>query len=123
MNGATRTGGGMVGSNPGASWHTVDGDGVRFISGASATSTIAATSEDDVFVFTSFMAGPHAISGFNPAHDLIELSKASLANFAAVQAHSTAAGGGTLIGLDRSSSLLVQGVSPGSLHAGDFRFV
>ena len=122
LNGTTYIGGATL-TNPGTSWHTIGSDGMRFISGATGNATLAATSEDDTFVFTSYAAGLHAISGFNPAHDLIQFSLAKFANFAAVQAASTASGGGTLIALGGGDSLLVQSVAPGALGAGDFKFV
>ena len=115
--------GGAVLGNPGTAWHSIGSDGMRFISGATGNATLAATSEDDAFVFTAFAAGAHAIAGFNPAHDLVEFALANFANFAAVQAQSTASGGGTLIALGGGDQLLVQGVAPGALGAGDFRFV
>jgi hypothetical protein len=122
MDGTSVIASGNVG-NAGPSWHTIGTDGMRFISGATGNGTLAATSQDDGFIFTSYAAGTHAISGFNPAHDLIEFSLAKFANFAAVQSHSTAVGGSTLIALDTGASLTIQGVLPASLVARDFRFV
>ena len=123
MNGAALLGGGAIG-NSGPAWHALGTDGMRFISGAAGNATLTAlAAQDEMFVFTSYAAGAHAISGFNPARDLIELSLAKFAGFSAVQAHSTASGGGTLIALDANTSLLVQGVLPASLTAGDFVFV
>ena len=123
MNGTTLLGGGAIG-NSGPAWHAIGTDGMRFISGASGNATLTAlAAQDEMFVFTSYAAGAHAISGFNPARDLIELSLAKFAGFSAVQAHSTNSAGGTLIALDANASLLVQGVLPASLTAGDFVFV
>ena len=123
MNGTSYVTGATL-TNPGTSWHMIGSDGMIFISGATGNGTLAASpGQDETFVFTTYATGAHTISGFDPAHDLIELSLAKFANFAAVQAHSTASGGGTLIALDGSSSLTIQGVAPGSLTANDFRFV
>jgi hypothetical protein len=122
MSATSYLGGAIVG-NAGTSWHTIGSDAMRFISGATGNGVLAATSEDDMFVLTSYAAGAHAISGFNPAHDLIEFSLAKFRNFAAIQANSTVTSGGTLIALGSGSSLLVQGVLPASLGPGDFRFV
>ena len=96
---------------------------MQFISDASAGATLNATAGQDDFDFTSYAAGAHAISGFDPSQDLIELSKANFANFADLQAHSTASGGSTLIALDSASSLLIQGVQPSDLHSSNFVFV
>ena len=122
MNGTSNIGGAVVG-NAGTSWHTIGSDGMRFISGATGNSTLAATSENDTFVFTSYAAGLHAIRGFDPAHDLIQFSLAKFANFAAVKAQFTASGSDTMINLGGGSSLRVQGIVPGVLNASDFRFV
>ena len=122
MSGTTLIGGAGL-ANPGPTWHTIGTDGMRFISGASGNGTLSATSEDDSFVFSSYVAGPHAIIGFDPAHDLIVLNRIQFANFASVLAHSTASGAGTRIQFDPWSTLLIQGVMPAALHASDFRFV
>ena len=122
LNGTTYIGGATL-TNPGTNWHTIGSDGIRFISGATGNATLAATSEDDTFVFTSYAAGLHAISGFNPAHDLIQFALAKFANFAAVQPHITASGSDTLIDLGAGASLRVQGIAPGALGASDFKFV
>ena len=96
---------------------------MQFISDASAGATLNATAGQDDFVFTSYAAGAHIISGFDPSQDLVELSKANFANFADLQAHSTASGGSTLIALDGTSSLLIQSVQPGDLHNSNFIFL
>jgi hypothetical protein len=114
---------GAIIGNGGTSWHTIGTDGMRFIGGAAGTGTLSATSEDDVFVFTSYAPGAHVISGFDPTHDLIEFSLAKFGSFAVVQASSTVSAGGTLIALGGGASLLVQSVLPASLNTGDFRFV
>jgi hypothetical protein len=101
---------------------TVGSDSIQFISGASAGATLNATAGQDDFVFTSFAAGDHSINGFDPSLDLVEFSRANFANFADLQAHSTASGG-TLIALDSASSLLIQGVKPTDLHDSNFIFV
>ena len=122
MSGTSYLAGAVVG-NADTSWHIIGTDGIRFISGAAGNATLPATSEDDMFVFTSHAAGAHGISGFDPTHDLIEFSLSKFGSFAAVQASSTVSAGGTLIALGGGTSLLVQGVLPASLNASDFRFV
>ena len=121
MNGTNVTGGGSLG-NPGSSWHAIGNDNMRFISGASANSTLTSSGNDE-FIFTSFSAGAHTISGFDPARDIIEFSKTDFANFAALEASTTTSGGGTLITLDSNSTLLLQGTSASSLHSSNFAFV
>jgi hypothetical protein len=121
MSGTSVIGGGSLG-NPGSSWHAVGSDPMRFISGASGNSTLTASGSDE-FVFTTFAAGAHTISGFDPTHDIIELSKADFANFAAVEANITTSGGNAVIALDGQSTLLLPGVAPSSLHNNNFAFV
>ena len=72
------------------------------------------------FVFTSYAAGTHTISGFDPVQDIVELNRAQFASFAAVQTATTAITGGAMIDLGGGSSLLLPGVNPTSLHAGNF---
>lgn len=114
--------GGVLGLNPGPSWHTIGSDGIRFINGTAGNGTLVATSEADEFVLTSYTPGSHAISGFNTARDVIELSRSKFASFSDVQAHSTSSSGSTLISLDSVSTLLLQAILPGSLHASNFAF-
>jgi len=131
MNGASIIGGGIAGDSSSvvsatlaASPATLGSDSMQFISVASAgatTVTATATGQDE-FVFTSNAAGAYSISGFDPSQDLIEFSKADFANFADVQAHSTASGGSTVIALS-TSSLLIQGVQPSDLQSSNFVFV
>ena len=134
MNGTSIIGGGIVdppGDSPSVSSATLaaspailGSDSMHFISAASAGAilTAAASGKDD-FVFTSYATGAYSVSGFDPSQDLIELSKANFANFADVQAHSTASGGSTVIALDSTTSLLIQGVQPSDLHNSNFMFL
>ena len=97
---------------------------MRFIYSTSANETLAATpATPEEFVFTSFAAGSHTISGFNPMQDMIEFSKAQFASFADVQAATSAISGGAMINLGNGSSLLLPGVDAGSLHASNFALV
>ena len=110
-------------SCPRCKFGSIGSDSMQFISDASSGATLNATAGKDDFVLTSYAAGAHSISGFDPSQDLVELSKANFANFADLQAHSTASGGSTLITLDSASSLLIQGVQPSDLHNSNFVFL
>ena len=121
MNGETKASAVTL-PNPGPAWHISDGDRMHFINAASSTGTLVATSQADEFVLTNVSPGLHEISGFDPLHDVIELSKAQLASFADVQAHGVSSASGALFALDSSRSLLLTGVSPGQLHATNFVF-
>jgi hypothetical protein len=119
MHGLNVVGGGLVG-NPGTGWNLLDNN-LRFIYSASANETLAATpASPDEFVFTSFAAGSHTISGFSPVQDMIEFSKVQFPSFADVQAATSAVSGGAMIDLGNGSSLLLPGVEAGSLHASNF---
>ena len=112
MSGSHIINAGVVG-NPGASWNVLD-DNMRFIYGTSANETLAATpAAPDEFVLTSLTTGSDTISGFNPAQDMIEFSKAQFASFTDVQAATSAVSGGAMINLANGSSLLLPGVDAG----------
>ena len=129
MNGTNFIGGGITGDSPSvsatlaASSAILGSDSMQFISDGTAGATLNATAGQDDFDFTSYAAGAYSISGFDPSQDIVELSNANFANFADLQAHSTASGGNTLIALDSASSLLIQGVQPSDLHNSNFVFV
>ncbi|MGA9014775.1 MAG: WD40 repeat domain-containing protein [Acetobacteraceae bacterium] len=120
MSGTTVIGGGLVG-NPGTGWSLLDNN-MRFIYGTSANETLAATpASPDEFVLTSLTTGSDTISGFSPAQDMIEFSKAQFASVSDVLAATTyAVSGGATINLPNGSSLLLPGVDAGSLHASNF---
>jgi len=120
MNGATIASSTQL-ANPGTSWNIVGSDPMRFIYSGSAGETLAATpTTPDEFVFTNAAAGMHTITGFATEQDIVELSGTQFANFAAVQAATTAASGGAMIALGHGASLLLSGVDPATLHASDF---
>ena len=119
MNGTDLIGGGVV-SPAGTNWNVVN-DNMQFIYSTAANETLAATpTSPDEFVFTSFAAGAHTITGFNPVQDIIEVSKLHFESFADVQAAMTATAAGTAINLGGGSSLLLAGINPTSLHASNF---
>jgi hypothetical protein len=119
MSGATITQATVV-SNPGTSWDVIDGT-MRFIYAGAAGETLAATPPaPDEFVFDSFAAGTHTITGFNPAQDLIAFSSSEFGSSAAVAAATSAVAGGSMINLGAGSTLLLPGVDPAALHASNF---
>jgi hypothetical protein len=91
--------------------------------GDPAAPALTATSGSDEFDLTSNAAAAYSISGFDPSQDVIDLSTSKIADFADLQAHSTASGNSTLIALGSDSSVLIQGVGPAGLNSSDFRFV
>jgi WD40 repeat protein len=121
MNGATIAGSGIV-APPGTTLHPLGAaENMRFIYSAAADETLAATpTTPDQFVFTNFAAGAHTIAGFSATQDLIQFTTAQFADFAAVQAATTATADGAVITLGNASSLLLPGVDARSLHASNF---
>jgi hypothetical protein len=119
MSGATITQATIV-ANPGTSWGVIDGT-MRFIYAGAAGETLAATPPaPDEFVFNSFAAGAHTITGFDPLHDEIAFSSSEFGSYAAVEAATSAVAGGSMINLGGSSTLLLPGVDPAALHASNF---
>jgi len=107
-------------ANPGTAWSVVD-NSMRFIYSAAANEILtAAPATPEEFVFTSYAAGTHTIAGFNPAQDMIELLNAQFASYADVQAAMSLVPGAVAINLGGGSSLLLPGVDPAVLHAGNF---
>ncbi len=121
MNGDSVPAGALL-ENPGTDWQVVSGQAnMRFIYSGAANETLTATpTMPDQFVFTNPAAGQHTIAGFVSSQDMIELSSATFANFAAVQAATTTTPTGAVINLGNSASLVLSGVDPSSLHASNF---
>ena len=122
MNGTTISASGVL-ANPGVSWSPSGTDSMQFIYPTSNDAPLAATpAMPDEFVLTSLAPGSQTITGFDPMQDVIELSKAQFASFTQVQAVTSAIAGGAMINLGHGNSVLLPGVNPASLHAGDFAF-
>jgi hypothetical protein len=121
MSGTTITSASLI-ANPPSAWHLLGSDeNMRFISSGAANEVLTATpTTPEEFLFNNPAAGAHTISGFSTVQDMIELSGAQFADFAAVQAATTATAAGAVINLGNSTSLLLQGVDASTLHARDF---
>ena len=95
---------------------------MQFIYSTSANETLTASpATPDEFVFTSFAAGSHTISGFNPVQDMIEFSKAQFASFADVQAATSAISGGAMINLGQWQFVAAAGRQSGIAARQQFR--
>ncbi len=94
----------------------------NFVFMPAAGDTVAAAGRQ-TFVLPAGGFGQDTITGFNIAADVIQLPKSMVPDFAGVQHLATAAVGGTMIGIGSSESILLPGVTPGSLHASNFNFV
>ena len=126
LSGTAIVSGGTIGVTPGESWHALGSDGMRFINGSSNSTdatVISATPGPDEFVFTSALGGLRTISGFDPAQDIVELSRAIFTDFAHVQAVSKSIAGGTLFFPSTGGALQILSTPPSSLHASNFVFV
>ena len=90
-----------------------------FMPGADDTVTASA---GQTFVFSSGGFGNDTIASFNILQDVIQLSKTMAAAFANVVPLEASVAGGTMIRFGPSESIFLPGITPGSLHAGNFRF-
>ncbi|MFI4982534.1 MAG: hypothetical protein ACHQIO_19455, partial [Nevskiales bacterium] len=100
----------------------------NFICGSIGSDTFigtASTPTASPYVFGENLnpSGNDVISGFNVSQDIVQLSAAQFAGFAAVQAVLTSSGGNAVLHFDSSDSVTLQGVNPASLHACNFTFV
>jgi VCBS repeat-containing protein len=116
---AAITAGAVLGT-PGAGWQAVGDNPAIFIDGTGSTLALTATAGPDQFVLTSFAAGLHTITGFDPAIDTVALSAAAFPSYATVQANEAPYQGGTFIGLSSTASVVIQGVTPSQLSAANF---
>ena len=108
-----------VGS-PGTGWSVIDNT-MRFIFSQGANEVLAATPvAADEFVFNSFAAGAHTITGFDPMQDVIAFSSAEFASFAAVEAATSATAAGAIISLGAGCSLLLAGIAAQALNPSNF---
>jgi hypothetical protein len=97
--------------------------GTDLVTAPAGSATIYAVAGNDVFDFSADTFGNDIVVGLNDAVDAFKISNMLAASFAAIQADSTASGSNTLITFNASQSILVTGVSPSSLAAGNFQFV
>jgi hypothetical protein len=118
-NTAQITSGTVLGS-PGSGWQVLGNNPTTFIDGTGTNLNLTGTPGPDEFNFTSYVAGLHIVSSFDPATDLIALSAAAFPTYAAVQAHETAYQGGTFIGLTNTAAIDITGVTPSQLTAANF---
>jgi hypothetical protein len=93
---------------------------LTFISDAPST-TLHATSGADVFTFGPASFGNDTIVGFNPAQDILQLSKTQFSSFSAVQADEHAVSGATMITLDSSNSISLQGIASASITSNNVK--
>ena len=123
MNGSTVTAGGWV-SNPGSSWNLLGSGDMRFVASTGAGEMLTASPVvAEEFNMATAAAGDHTIMGFNTTQDMLALSAAQFGSFDAVQAATSNTGAGAMIDLGNSTSLLLPGVNPASLHASNFALV
>ena len=92
-----------------------------FIQNGSTAGTLAGTAGADQFNETMPVAGLHQVSRVRrgAGHGGAERRRSS-ATFAAVQAAALPYQGGTFIGFDNQTALVIQGVTPDKLTAANF---
>jgi hypothetical protein len=118
-NSATITAGAVLGT-PGAGWNVIGSNPITFIDGTGATLGLADTAGPDQFNLTSYQAGIHTITGFDPAKDTLALNAAAFPTYATVQGNEGAYQGGTFIGLSSTAAIVIQGVTPSQLNSNNF---
>jgi len=120
VNGSAAITAGAVLGTPGAGWDVVGSNPITFIDGTGSNLALAGTPGPDQFNLTSYAAGIHMISSFDPAQDTLALSVAAFPSYAAVQANEAPYQGGTFINLSPTAAIVIQGVTPGQLSSGNF---
>jgi hypothetical protein len=102
-----------------ASFATAAGPAVVPISG---DQTVTAGAGPEVFDFGDLSVGNATIVGFDPTQDAIRLSSSLAAGPAALQSDISTTAAGTLITLDKTHSIALNGPAPTSLTAANFGF-
>ncbi|HEV8679644.1 MAG TPA: hypothetical protein VGQ90_09740 [Stellaceae bacterium] len=98
--------------------------GTTIVAGAGSTTLNVAAGTPTLFDFTNLAFGNDTIVGFDPFLDTIELPDALVANLATLlQEGVSAAGGGTLIAVNPSQSILLSGIAPTSIGQTNFLLV
>lgn len=112
-------------ANAGATQASITpGSGVTtLIPGAGTDLLTAAANTPTSFDFSDVNFGNVAIVGFDPAQDAIRLPSSLVDSFTAVQADMSATTSGTLITLDETHSIMLDGVMFGSLTAANFHLL
>jgi autotransporter passenger strand-loop-strand repeat protein len=89
-----------------------------------STSLTAAPSTPTQFTFGNIAFGNDTIAGFDTTRDTIQLPKALVANYTALQSETTStAAGSTLITLNATQSITLTNLTKSSLSSGNFVFV
>jgi uncharacterized membrane protein YdcZ (DUF606 family) len=87
----------------------------------SGTSFVTANGGSDAFVFGAAI-GTEVINGFAPT-DTIQFSKSDFASWSALSSHMTQSGANTVITLNSSNTVTLDGVTATTLTTSEFKFV
>jgi hypothetical protein len=109
---------GAVLGTPGVGSNVIGSNPISFIDGAGAN--LVATPGQDQFVMIAAANGAHTITGFDAAQDSLALNIGVFPSVATVQANEVPYNGGTFIGLSATSAVVIAGVTPDQLNAGNF---
>jgi hypothetical protein len=112
----------MIGGADPAQWQ-IDEAGVDLVTVPAGSVTLDALASHSVFDFSAGTFGNDTVVGFDVQQDVFNINHTLAANFAAIQSDEHAVGGSTMITFNASQSILVSGVTPSSLMAGNFHFV
>ena len=94
-----------------------------FLPASNGSDQLAGTSGQDVFIIPGTSTGAHVITGFDPAHDILDLPSSVVPNMTALQNDLHPSGGGSLIDLGAHGSVQLTGVNPASLNTTNVQFV
>ena len=83
----------------------------------------ADTETPTLFDFGDIAFGNDTIAGFDPTRDTIQLPHTLAADLTTLNSETTSLAGGSLITLNPSQSILINGVAPANLGAANFRFI
>jgi hypothetical protein len=92
--------------------------GFTALAATSGDASLSAAQGPTAFLFSDVAFGQDTISGFDPSQDAIVLGHAQAPGFAV-----SADAAGTLVTLNPSQSIQLNGVSPAALHPSNFQFV
>jgi hypothetical protein len=96
---------------------------VLFTADAGNTALTALPGTPTLFTFANTAFGNDVVNGFDQTRDTIALSQTQVATFADLQKHMASVNDGTLISLDPTQSIQINGIAPSSLNPHNFVFV
>ena len=97
--------------------------GASFLAASNGADRLAGTSGSDVFMIPATSSGAHVITGFDPAHDILDLPKSVVPTMAALQSDMKSSAGGAMINLGTHGTVQLSAIAPSSLNTNNVHFV